>query len=120
MVETQFKNRIPLFRSFVSSTKNPKKNSLYPTYLSLFVLIIIVTTGGAQPIDINSPDNQLNAEISIEEAISISISHKGSQVAKLSNLFMKMDQGRILGKNAKLISQDSQKHKGQRKPVVPN
>lgn len=94
-----------------------------PSYIYLLLILSIFsvkTIKATDPINIQSPDKQLEAEVDITESISAIISYKGQVVVELSNLFMKMNSDRIMGEDSKLLSHKTHSHDGERKPVIPN
>ena len=71
-------------------------------YTTLFVFVLIIFNLNAKDYTVSSPSKNISVKISVNEDISYSVFFNGSEIISPSKISMSLENGLVLGENAKV------------------
>jgi len=91
----------------------------YLKFLFLFALAIIANSGHAKNIEIFSPDRKLQLEVSTDKNVTYCVNYNGAAILTKCQIAMQLQNGKVLGKDAKVSKSQTKFIQSEIKSVVP-
>ena len=85
--------------------------ALNPKILAFATLLYMATPAAAQSYQVKSPDGKITAELNTDKNLSILFNLNGTQLLKKSEIGLKLQDGKEIGKNPKVKSHKLTRHK---------